>query len=100
MSSSDSTSTHRIAAGRLNRLKRGALTQEGLLQLREAALRNRPWVAAAASRRKRSENAVTARELTMIMADTRDVVRRSAELRRGLLAPATEPLDSGASSSC
>lgn len=100
MSNLDSSSKNRITAGRLNRSKRGALTQEGVLRLREAALRNRPWVAAAASRRKRSENAVTARELAMIMVDTRDAIRRSAELRRGLLAPAPEPLDSGAPSSC
>jgi hypothetical protein len=33
----------RVAAGRLNRLKRKGLTPEGRERLRQAALRNRPW---------------------------------------------------------
>lgn len=33
----------RVAAGRLNRKKRGPLTEEGLSRLREAALQHRPW---------------------------------------------------------
>ena len=33
----------RVAAGRLNRRKRGPLTPEGRERLRQAALANRPW---------------------------------------------------------
>jgi hypothetical protein len=33
----------RVAAGRLNRARRGPLTPEGRERLRQAALRNRPW---------------------------------------------------------
>jgi hypothetical protein len=33
----------RVAAGRLNRAKRGSLTADGLNRLRAAALRDRPW---------------------------------------------------------
>ena len=33
----------RVAAGRLNRQRRGALTPAGRLRLRQAALRDRPW---------------------------------------------------------
>jgi hypothetical protein len=33
----------RVAAGRLNRKKRGPLTEEGLSRLREATLQHRPW---------------------------------------------------------
>jgi hypothetical protein len=32
-----------VAAGRLNRLKRGPLTPEGRERLRQAALANQPW---------------------------------------------------------
>ena len=33
----------RVAAGRRNRLRRGALTTEGRERLRQAALKHRPW---------------------------------------------------------
>jgi hypothetical protein len=35
-----------VAAGRLNRLKRGPLTPEGLERLRQSALKNQPWLKA------------------------------------------------------
>ncbi len=34
----------RVAAGRLNRAKRKSLTPDGAERVRQAALRNRPWV--------------------------------------------------------
>jgi hypothetical protein len=36
-------SSRRIAAGRLNRLKRGPLSAEGIERLRQAAFRTQPW---------------------------------------------------------
>lgn len=45
MNPSNSTpNPKRVAAGRLNRAKRKALTPEGVERLRQAALRNRPWL--------------------------------------------------------
>src|SRR4051794_12001800 len=38
-----SPSPRRVAAGKLNRRKRGPLTAAGLERLRQAALANRPW---------------------------------------------------------
>jgi hypothetical protein len=40
----------RVAAGRLNRLKRGPLTPEGRERLRQAALANQPWLASTGPR--------------------------------------------------
>lgn len=39
-----SKSPRRVAAGKLNRLKRQGLTDAGRQRLREAALANRPWL--------------------------------------------------------
>src|SRR5215470_11303114 len=40
----------RVAAGKLNRRKRGPLTPEGRERLRQAALTNRPWLASTGPR--------------------------------------------------
>ena len=41
--STPSANPRRVAAGRLNREKRGPLTPEGCERLRQAALAGRPW---------------------------------------------------------
>lgn len=45
-----SPSPRRVAAGKLNRRKRGPLTAAGLERLREVALSNRPWARSTGSR--------------------------------------------------
>jgi len=45
-----SPNPRRIAAGKLNRLKRGPLTPKGRDQLRHAALAHRPWAASTGPR--------------------------------------------------
>ena len=41
--SSATSNPRRVEAGKRNRMKRGPLTPEGRLRLRESALRNQPW---------------------------------------------------------
>lgn len=43
MTSSQEKNPKRVAAGKLNRLKAGMIGSQGLINLRQAALTNRPW---------------------------------------------------------
>jgi hypothetical protein len=86
----------RVAAGRLNRMKRGPLTEEGRRKLREAALRNRPWEHGAGPRtqegkarvalngKARQKGNLSVRELRATLADVRELVRQMRETRARL----------------
>jgi hypothetical protein len=82
----------RVAAGRLNRMKRGPVTPEGRQRLREAALRNRPWdhatgprtpagKAQAAKNGKRRQTGQ--RSVREIRADVADVAAIIRQMRQG-----------------
>lgn len=55
MPNPSSANPRRVAAGRLNRLKRGPLTPEGRERLRRAVLANRPWEASTGPRTARGK---------------------------------------------
>ena len=83
----------RVAAGRVNRMKRGILTAGGRQSLREAALRNRPWEHStgprtAAGKAQAVENGKTrqigsrsVREMRSEVADVASLIRQMSESR-------------------
>jgi hypothetical protein len=84
----------RVAAGRLNWVKRKGLTPEGRERLRRAAHANKPWLlstgprtmkgkaTAAANGKKRQLGLLSARELTADLRKLRAMLRDMAEARR------------------
>ena len=100
-SSQRSPSPARSAAGKANRARRGPLTAEGRQALRQAALRNKPWLAstgprtaegrkqAARNGKVRQKGAMSVRELQASLAGevgVLDELRRARRLVAGLLA--------------
>lgn len=79
-------SPRRVAAGRLNRLKRKSLSQATREALRQAAFRNRPWLHTTGPRTAAGK-AVSARN-----GKTRQKGPMSVRERRRELAPATSLL--------
>ena len=85
-----------MAAGRLNRKKRGPLTDQGRQKLREAALLNRPWKDATGPRtqegkarvalngKARQKGPLSVRELRASLADVKELVRQMRETRARL----------------
>ena len=86
----------RVAAGRLNRTKRGPLTDQGRQKLREVALRNRPWehgtgprtregkARVALNGKARQKGPLSVRELRSSLADIKELVRQMRETRARL----------------
>jgi hypothetical protein len=84
----------RVAAGKLNREKRGALTLEGHLRLREAALSRQPWnyssgpktptgkAQAALNGKKRQLGPRSIREIRAELANVVAVIEASREGRK------------------
>jgi hypothetical protein len=85
----------RVAAGRLNRARRGPLSAEGRERLRQAALRNRPWEHATGPRSPagRAQSIVNAkkakqkgprsvREVRAELAEVRTLIRQMRESRK------------------
>jgi hypothetical protein len=80
-------SPRRVEAGRKNRQLRGSLSPAALQRLREAALRDRPWVHATGPRTEEGKRAATANGKLRQLGPT-SVREARAELKamRGLLA--------------
>ena len=84
----------RVAAGRLNRLKRGPLTPEGRERLRQAALARRPWehatgprtsagkVQAAANGKRRQTSEHSVREVRSSLAAFATLAHDLSQARR------------------
>src|SRR3954463_2492113 len=81
-----SPSPRRVAAGKLNRQKRGPFTPAGLERLRQAALANRPWegstgprtpagkAAAARNGRARQRGEVSEREIRRSLTEIKGLI--------------------------
>ena len=91
--STPSANPRRVAAGRLNREKRGPLTPEGRERLRQAALAGRPWRFATGPRSvegklrvaqngKRGQGEPSAREVRRQLAAVGGLATSMGELRR------------------
>jgi len=88
----------RVAAGRLNRMKRKGVTEEGRRKMREAALKYRPWQYSTGPRtrkgkakvaengRYRQRARMTTRAIRAEIRQARAATRRLAELTRLILA--------------
>jgi hypothetical protein len=86
----------RVIAGRLNRTRRGPLTEGGREKLRETALRNRPWLhstgprtqqgkaRAAMNGKARQKGELSIRELRATLSDVGQLVRQMRETRARL----------------
>jgi hypothetical protein len=86
----------RVAAGRLNRTRRGPLTAEGRENLRHAALNNRPWEHSTGPRtpagkaqatrngKKRQLGPQSVREVRAELKEVRELVRLMREARKNL----------------
>ena len=86
----------RVAAGRLNRKKRGPLTEQGRQRLREAALRDRPWergtgprtpegkARSALNGKARQKGPLSVRELRASLADVKELIGQMRETRARL----------------
>ena len=84
----------RVAAGRLNRMKRKGLTPEGREKLRQAAFQNKPWRFATGPRtaegkakvalngKARQIDARSVREIRRDLADLRGLLREMRNVRR------------------
>ncbi len=82
----------RVAAGRLNRAKRGPLTDRGRERLRQSALVNRPWRFSTGPRtdagkdqartngRKRQKGEQSVRELQCEVAEINGLIQRIKQL--------------------
>jgi hypothetical protein len=92
----------RVAAGRLNRQKRGPLTPAGRERLRQTALRFRPWrfstgpktaagkLAAARNGKKSQRHAVSVSEQRALRKDVERMLAAMAGCRQAAV-PADEP---------
>ena len=60
MTSSQKKNPKRVAAGKLNRLKAGMIGSQGLINLRQAALTNRPWERSTSPRRDKGKRIAAA----------------------------------------
>jgi len=88
-----SPNPRRVAAGRLNHAKRKGLSPEGREQLRQAALRNKPWrhatgprtpegkAKAAANGRRRQYGPVSVRELRAQLAKLAEFTNSMCDTR-------------------
>ena len=86
----------RVAAGRRNRKKRGPLSQAGRQQLREAALRHRPWerstgptspegkAKAAANGRRRQRGSKSLRQIRKEVATDARLLGELAKIREDI----------------
>lgn len=86
----------RVAAGRLNRAKRKALTAAGVERLREAALTHRPWehstgprtpagkVRSAANGKARQQGLDSVRSVKQALAEVRAMLREFKKWRQKL----------------
>jgi hypothetical protein len=84
----------RVEAGRLNRMKRGPLTEAGRERLRESALRHRPWqhatgprtaqgkAQAAKNGKKRQCGALSVREVRGGLEALRQLLQEARTARR------------------
>ena len=84
----------RVAAGKLNRLKRGALATEGRERLRQAAIENRPWTASTGPRtaegkaqailngKRRQKKPLSVREIRHSLAEFANLASEMMEARR------------------
>src|SRR5262249_33482620 len=85
----------RVAAGRLNRTKRGPLTPEGREKLRQSALHNRPWEHSTGPRtpagraqsringKKGSQKGpLSVREVRAALVEVRELIRQMQEARK------------------
>src|SRR5262249_34904384 len=89
-----SPNPRRVAAGKLNRQKRGPLTPEGRERLRQAALANRPWehatgprtpegkARAAANGKARQKGERSVREVRALLGGLRALLAGMAAARR------------------
>jgi hypothetical protein len=79
--SRSSLSLRRVAAGRLNRQKRGPLSPEARARLRQAALRNQPWRASTGPRTAagKVKSAANGKRRQTSERSVRDVCRSLAE---------------------
>jgi hypothetical protein len=92
-----SPNPRRVAAGRLNQLKRRELTAEGRERLRQSALAHRPWLSAtgprttagkaraAANGRFRRVGELSERQLQAMLAGLGRLATDMAALRRSVL---------------
>ena len=99
MASTPSANPRRVAAGRVNWLKRRGLTPEGRERLRQAALAGRPWLHSTgpksdAGKRRVAENGKrrlggepSAREVRRQLAAVGGLATSMGELRRLALRP-------------
>ena len=84
----------RVEAGKENRKKRGPLTQEGRVRLREAALRDQPWIRstgprtmagkaqAARNGKKRQQGSKSVREIRAEIGDVRALINDAVQRRK------------------
>lgn len=89
-----SPNPRRVAAGRLNRLKRGPLTPDGRKRLRVAALADKPWLAATGPRspegkarsarngKLRQKGDLSVRDLRRSVADVTDIIAEMLRARK------------------
>src|SRR5262245_57031787 len=94
MPSPSTPSPKRVAAGRLNRLKRGPLTAAGRERLRQSALEHQPWLRstgprspagkarAAANAKVRQKGPLSVRGLRSSLAEACRLVSGMAEARK------------------
>jgi hypothetical protein len=107
LASSAGPNPNRVAAGRLNRKKRGPLTPRGRQALREAAVRNQPWIystgprtpagkaQAARNGKSRQLNSCSIREIRARVADARALISQSRHEREVIERTPNAPRGSG-----
>src|SRR5262245_61577845 len=78
-----SPNPRRVAAGRLNQLKRGPLTEAGRQRLREHALRHRPWLCSTGPRSAegRAQSALNGKRRQQGLLSVREARRELAAVR-------------------
>jgi hypothetical protein len=86
----------RVAAGKLNHAKRKGLSAKGRERIRQAAIRNRPWIYSTgptsaagkaqvkANGKRRQLGVFSVRELRADLQEIKTLVQSMAELRSGL----------------
>ena len=96
MAGSKSPSPRRVAAGRINRAKRGPLTDAGRERLRQAAKANRPWEhstgpktlvgkrASSANGKVRQVGPISVRAAKADLAVVRRLIRELRDLQRSI----------------
>jgi hypothetical protein len=95
MTSKHEPNPRRVAAGQLNRQKRGPLTEAGRERLRAGALRHKPWLKTTGPRtlegkRRAAQNgrtlrgSLSIRQARSVLAEVRSLMRTMAELAKSV----------------